>query len=305
MRRRAWIWTSVLALAAVGCGGENAATPAAAVPVRVTSPTPSPADSGASNASKNILSVLTVEHEVDVRAQREGIVQQVNVEEGQKVTTGEILGRLDDRSLQMELQKAQSDLVVAQNNLKYKQAENQAKEANLRRQELLRQAGLSSEADLEEAQFEAKATAFDAESCKALVKSSEAQIQSLKFDVEQTQFRAPFSGITVRRYVRQGQNVAKDDPSFRISQLEPLQVHVQVPEGLGGRPTIGASTQIFAVADPAHSYSARIVRVSPMVDAASDSYDVTMQLTGSGLSALSPGMAVRVAWPPGSAAPKP
>jgi len=302
MRRRAWIWTSVLALAAVGCGGENAATPAAAVPVRVTSPTPSPADS---DASKNILSVLTVEREVDVRAQREGIVQQVNVEEGQKVTAGEILGRLDDRSLQMELQKAQSDLVVAQNNLKYKQAENQAKEANLRRQELLRQAGLSSEADLEEAQFEEKATAFDAESCKALVKSSEAQIQSLKFDVEQTQFRAPFSGITVRRYVRQGQNVAKDDPSFRISQLEPLQVHVQVPEGLGGSPTIGTSTQIFAVVDPAHSYSVRIVRVSPMVDAASDSYDVTMQLSGSGLSALSPGMAVRVAWPPGASAPKP
>ena len=249
MRRRTWILVGVLALGTAGCGGENAATPSAAAPARVTSPSPSPADSGAPNLGK-ILSVLTVEHEVDVRAQREGIVQQVNVEEGQKVKAGEILGRLDDRSLQMELQKAQADLQVAQNNLKYKQAEHQAKEANLRRQELLRQAGLSSEADLEEAQFEEKATAFDAESCKALVKSSEAQIQSLKFDVEQTQFRAPFSGIAVRRYVRQGQNVAKDDPSFRISQLEPLEVHVQVPEASGGRPKIGNSTQIFSVVDP-------------------------------------------------------
>ena len=304
MRRRTWILVGVLALGTAGCGGENAATPSAAAPLRVTSPTSSPADSGAPNPGK-ILSVLTVEHEVDVRAQREGIVQQVNVEEGQKVKAGEILGRLDDRSLQMELQKAQADLQVAQNNLKYKQAEHQAKEANLRRQELLRQAGLSSEADLEEAQFEEKATAFDAESCKALVMSSEAQIQSLKFDVEQTQFRAPFSGIAVRRYVRQGQNVAKDDPSFRISQIEPLEVHVQVPEASGGRPKIGNSTQIFSVVDPDHSYTARIVKVSPMVDPASDSYDVTMQLTGSGLSALSPGMAVRVAWPPGAASPKP
>lgn len=303
MTRRAWVLAGVLALGTAGCG-DNAATPSAAAPTRVTSPAPSPADSGAPNSGR-ILSVLTVEHEVDVRAQREGIVQQVNVEEGQKVKAGEILGRLDDRSLQMELQKAQADLQVAQNNLKYKQAEHQAKEANLRRQELLRQSGLSSEADLEEAQFEEKATAFDAESCKALVMSSEAQIQSLKFDVEQTQFRAPFSGIAVRRYVRQGQNVAKDDPSFRISQLEPLEVHVQVPEASGGRPKIGNSTQIFSVADPDHSYSARIVKVSPMVDPASDSYDVTMQLTGFGLSALSPGMAVRVAWPPGAASAKP
>jgi membrane fusion protein (multidrug efflux system) len=252
----------------------------------------------------NILSVLTVEHEVDVRAQREGIVLQVNVEEGQKVKAGEILGRVDDRTLQMEMQKAQADLLVAQNNLKYKEAENQAKEANLKRQELLRDAGLSSQADLEEAQFEAKATAFDAESCKAIINSSEAEIQSLKFELEQTQFRAPFAGIVVRRYVRQGQYLAKDDPGFRVSQLDPLQVHVQVPEGAAGRPALGISTQVFAIADPSRPFSARIVKVSPTVDPASDSYDVTMQLTGPGVSALSPGMAVRVVWPPSSASPK-
>jgi RND family efflux transporter MFP subunit len=292
---------SVLVLAAAGCGGENAATPAAAS-VRETSPTPSPADS---NASKNILSVLTVEHEVDVRAQREGLVQQINVEEGQKVTTGEVLARLDDRSLAMELEKARADLLVAQNNVKSKEAEKQAKEANLRRQKLMRDAGLSSEADLEEAQFEATAVGYEVDSWKALVNSSQAQIQSLKIDVEQTQFRAPFPGVVLRRYLRQGQNVAKDDPGFRVSQLEPLQVHVQVPEATGGKPRIGIGTQIFAVVEPEHSYSARIIKVSPTVDPASDSYDVTMQLSGPGLSALSPGMAVRVAWPPGAAAPKP
>ena len=48
--------------------------------------------------------------------------------------------------------------------------------------------------------------------------------------------------------------------------------------------------------------SARIVKVSPTVDAASDSYDVLAQLTGPGLSDLRPGMAVRVVWP-GTAQP--
>jgi multidrug efflux pump subunit AcrA (membrane-fusion protein) len=42
---------------------------------------------------------------------------------------------------------------------------------------------------------------------------------------------------------------------------------------------------------------ARIVKVSPTIDAASDSYDVLAQLAGPGLSDLRPGMAVRVAWP--------
>jgi multidrug efflux pump subunit AcrA (membrane-fusion protein) len=40
-----------------------------------------------------------------------------------------------------------------------------------------------------------------------------------------------------------------------------------------------------------------VVKVSPTVDPSSDSYDVVAQLTGSGLSDLRPGMAVRVGWP--------
>jgi multidrug efflux pump subunit AcrA (membrane-fusion protein) len=42
---------------------------------------------------------------------------------------------------------------------------------------------------------------------------------------------------------------------------------------------------------------ARIVKVSPTVDPASDSYNVTAQLNSGGPSGLRPGMAVRVVWP--------
>jgi membrane fusion protein, multidrug efflux system len=303
MRRRGLIWAGAIALTAMGCGGDHASSPVSAANASHPAPAaPASADARAFTATDGILSVLTVEHEVDVRAQHDGIVQQLSVEEGQHVKPGEILGRLDDRALQLELQKAQSDLIVAQDNLKYKEAEHEAKEANLKRQELLRQAGLSSEADLEEAQFESKATAYDAESYRALVKSSEAQIQSLQIQVEQSQFRAPFAGVVVRRYVRQGQSVQKDDLGFRVSQVNPLQVHFQVPENSGGRPDVGTSVQLAPVADPNHSYAARIMKVSPMVDPASDSYDVMAQLNGPGLAALSPGMAVRVNWPPSAGA---
>ena len=306
MRRRDSIWSVVILLAAFGCGGDHASSPTSAANAPRSSPAAaSAADSGSAPASESILSVLTVEHEVEVRAQREGIVQQVNVEEGRRVRAGEILGQLDDRSLQLELQKAHSDLIIAQDDVKYKEAEHEAKEASLKRQQLLREAGLSSQADLEQAEFEAKATGYDAESYRALVKSSEAQIQSLQIQVEQTQFRAPFAGVVVRRYVRQGQTVQKDDPGFRVSQVDPLQVHFQVSESSGGKPDSGASVQVALVADPSHTYAAHIIKVSPMVDPASDSYDVTAQLSGPGISALSPGMAVRVNWPANPSASKP
>jgi membrane fusion protein (multidrug efflux system) len=298
---------AVAIFAAVGisaCGDQGASNASPAAPANATAPAGRAAEPSAAVEPSDALSVLTVEHEVDVRAQREGTVLQVVAEEGRHVRAGDVLGKLDDRQLQIELEKARADLLVAQNNEKYKEAENQAKEANLKRQQLMRAAGLNSDADLEQAQFEAKATAYDADSYHALVKSNQAQIHSLQIELEQTEFRAPFSGVVVRRYVREGQLVAKDDPGFRVSQLAPLEVHFQVPESAAGRPAMGATVKLAVTADPSHSYSARIVKVSPTIDPSSDSYDVTAQLSGENLSELSPGMTVRVSMAAKSAATK-
>jgi len=298
MRRCIWTATACVFLASMGCSSPPATSPTPAA----ASPTTAPANSGATepnlaSAPQEVLSVLSVEHEVDVRAQREGMVSQLIVEEGRQVKAGEILGRLDDRAMQSELEKAKADLLVAQDNVKYKEAENKAKEANLKRQQLLRSSGLSSDADLEQAEFEAKATVYEIESWNALVKSNQAQIQSLNIELEQTQFRAPFSGVVARRYVRVGQTVSKDDPCFRVSQLGPLQVNFQVPESAGERPSVGASVRLSVVANSGRTISARIIKVGPTVDPASDSFDVTAQLDGN-VAGLSPGMAVRVTWTP-------
>ena len=298
MKRGFWILTSGLLLAAVGCSSPSASTPPPPNNNRASAPASSGAtDPSAADRAQDVLSVLSVEHEVDVRAQREGTVAQLSAEEGRKVQAGEILGRLDDRAVQAEMEKARADLLVAQNNVKYKQAENQAKEANLKRQQLMRAAGLSSQADLEQAEFEAKATAYEIDSWNALVKSNQAEIQSLQIELEQTQFRAPFPGVVARRYVRVGQLMAKDDPGFRVSQLGPLQVNFEVPENSGEKPKVGAAVRLSVVADANRSLTARIIKVGPTVDPASDSFDVTAQLDGN-VSGLSPGMAVRVSWPP-------
>jgi multidrug efflux pump subunit AcrA (membrane-fusion protein) len=112
----------------------------------------------------------------------------------------------------------------------------------------------------------------------------------------------------VRRYVREGQAISKGDKTFRVSQLAPLQVQFQVPESSRRRPTSGAPVELSLVEDSARMLNARIVKVSPTIDAASDSYDVLAQLAGPNISDLRPGMAVKVIWPgissPGNS-PKP
>jgi RND family efflux transporter MFP subunit len=287
---------SVTGICCNGCDNSTVASnPNAVQPPAASAPPPTAPT--ANSKSLDMLSVLTVEHQVDVTTQHEGVVTGVSKDEGSAVKANEILGQLDDRALQMELVKARDELQVEDNNRKYKEAELKAKTASYHRQQQLRALGLSSDADLEAAEFEMKAAEFDLHGYEALVESGHAEINKLNLEQDQTRIRAPFAGVIVRRYIRQGQAISKGDKCFRVSQLAPLQVQFQVPESSSRQPTAGAPVELSLVGDSNRTLSARVVKVSPTIDAASDSYDVVAQLSGAGLSDLRPGMAVRVSWP--------
>jgi len=307
MKKIAPMVAIALALATVECGNPAAASNPS-VATAPAAPSASQVDTSAVRAgtsqSLEIMSVLSVEKAVDVTAQRDGIVLLTESDEGSFVRAGQELARLDDSTIEAELQKAQSDLLVSENNVKYKQAEQQAKNAQLRRQQMLRASGLSSEADLEQAQFEATGAGYELDSWQQEVKSSQAQINELQIEITKTHIAAPFSGVVVRRYVRQGQQVAKSDKCFRVSQLGPLEVEFQVPETTGQRPVSGAAFTLQLADGATQAYAARVIRVSPTVDPASDSYDVVGRLAGSNLTELRPGMSVRVAWPAATRASK-
>jgi RND family efflux transporter MFP subunit len=241
--------------------------------------------------------VLSVEHQVDVSAQRDGVLVSIATDEGKVVKAGDILGQIDDRNVQMEIIKAHDDLQVSQNNVKYKEAELRAKSASYKRQQQLRALGISSDADLEAAEFGAKAAEYDLHGWEALVESSQAEIHRFEIELDQTRIHAPFAGVVVRRYVREGQTVSKSEKCFRVSQLSPLLVQFPVPESSTRHLERGAVVELSLVGDSKRAVSARVTKISPTVDPASDSYDVTAQLTGPGISDLRPGMAVRVLWP--------
>lgn len=312
-RNSVWLIAAASALIACGCGGgpgNSAANDAAAA---ATDPPAAPSTAAPSAAhpdsrvpaSNDILSVLSVEHQVDVAAERDGVVLSVAKDEGSSVRAGAVLAQLDDRDLQMELIKARDDLRVSENNVQYKEAELKAKGAALHRQQELRKYGLSSEAELEQAEFEAKGAEYDLHGWEALVQSGQAAVRQIELELDQMRVHAPFSGVIVSRYVRQGDTLKKGDRCFRVSQLGPLEVRFQIPESSTQQPRRGALVSLALVAEPSSELSAHIVKISPTVDPASDSYDVVAQVTSSRRSGLLPGMAVRVHWPAAPAKSQP
>jgi len=296
---------AVAVLLATGCGKEQAskleatdrpaATSALGQPA-VEKPTVTSRGSTTNPGTLEILSVLSVEQELDVLAQHEGVVSEIACDEGSQVGKGAVLAHLDDREIQTKLQRARADLLVAENNVKYNEAELKAKEAAYRRAQEMRSLGLGSQAELEEAEFKAQGAKYDLESLKAIVQRTHADIHMLELELEQTRITAPFAGVVARRYIRAGQQLTRNDKCFRLSQLSPLRVQFLVPE-TAGRPVVGRTVRIESMIGNRRVYKAQIQRVSPVVDAASGSYEVTAVLVGTDLGALRPGMSVQVLWP--------
>lgn len=273
----------------------------AVAPAAQSHPAPATPNAGAvasaAPPAAEILSVLTVEHELDVLAQRDGIVASLAADEGSPVQQGAMLAQLDDRSLRAQLAHDQDDLVVANDNVKYNESELRAKQANYRRYQELHQYGLGSVADLEKAKFEADGAQYDLDSWKAIVKRTQSQIRISELALEQTQIRAPFAGVVARRYIRQGQEVAKGDRCFRVTQLRPLEVRFPVAETFPHSPRLGDRVEVTLASDSQRRFQARIVKVGPVVDPASGSWDVLARLEGRIPDDLRPGMTVKVLWP--------
>jgi RND family efflux transporter MFP subunit len=133
---------------------------------------------------------------------------------------------------------------------------------------------------------------LELEKTRVASQTAQAKVVQVKAELDRSTVRAPITGIVTHRFTRLGTNVVKNDKLFEISQMAPLEVKFQVPQtekiGLGRGSIVGLSLvendQIIA--------RARIRRVDPVAEAASNTLGFLGDLvSGPGLM---PGMAVNV-----------
>ena len=203
---------------------------------------------------------LYVEHDAPVLARTAGIIESVHVELGTPVREGQLLATLEQVDQEIALARAREASLVA----------NRA----LTRIRALAESGYSAPADSELARSEAT--------------QAELTLRQAQRDFDLTQVRAPFSGSVTSRPARPRRLVNPGDSLFRVTALAPLLASVRLPESAGSVAR-GASVQVRT---PAGNLTGRVVHVSPVVDAASGTREVIVQIPSR--AALLPGTTVTV-----------
>ncbi|MGH8460333.1 MAG: efflux RND transporter periplasmic adaptor subunit [Stenotrophobium sp.] len=232
----------------------------AAIPVEAVKAALGPID-----AAYRGTATLEAENEATVVARAGGIIEKIYVEEGQKVQAGEVLAQLDAQRLKLQVDQAQANLENLSNTYK-------------RNAEVF-QRNLVSRENYEHSKFDLQGAqaAYD----QALLSLREAAI------------KAPISGIVTARYIKPGNMIQLNAQAFHITQMDPLQAVIYVPERDIAKLSPKQAVKMTIDAWPGQSFGGSIERINPVVDAATGTVKVTVEMAA-GQPRLRPGMFGRV-----------
>ena len=278
-----------MALALAACDTSNQ-------PATVVAAPPSTAEnvqrSGQSTAEGSFLATgpIVVENQIDVVALRAGVITSTMVEVGRAVKKGEVLATLDDRQLAAERDAAESKVHSSEANLKDWEAETQVVDADLRRAQAMRDAGINTVEELDHARYKVIGSQYEIEKAKQDLSTAQHNLRSLELEMEKTRITAPFDGIVARRYTRTGQSVAVGDRLFWVTAVTPLLVKFTLPERFIAALKNGQTVTVTSAdASPAVEHAAKVIDVSPVVDPSSGTIEVEAQIEGPAPD-LRPGM---------------
>ena len=293
--RKVWMVVGLgAAFLAMGCGDEkapaggvtNAASPASAP----ASPQPAvPKASEPADAGLSVSGPIIVEHQVELTAQRDGLIQKIYADAPARVKAGALLAELDGRQIQANLSAARAKTRSVEADLKNWEAEAEVLKADYGRQKNLFALGLTSQEQLEHAKYKAESDQWDILRVKETLNTAKEEEHSLEIELEKTKLTAPFNGLIARRYVREGQNVTKGERLFWVTAEAPLLMRFTLPEKFFGKIRNGQLVEVSSADATAEKHPARVKQVSPVVDPSSGTFEVLVELTGD-RGSLRPGM---------------
>ena len=194
----------------------------------------------------------------NISPQTAGRIRKLNVEVGDFVSKGQVLAEID----RMQLEQAE---------LKLKNDERELE----RCRQLLNEGGLSqSDFDSMELAFKVSKTSYD----------------NL---VENTILRSPVSGVITARNYDVGDMYSMSSPVYTVQQISPVKLLVAVSETDYTRISKGDKCVITADALPGESFRGSVVRIYPVMDPSSHTFNVEVQVPNAN-ARLRPGMYARV-----------
>jgi putative peptide zinc metalloprotease protein len=249
-------------------------------------------------------------HNADVRAEVEGIIEEILHDEGDQVAAGELIARLSDRDLRAELEKVTDEIAEKQAKLKLLKAGARAEEIELanvtvakdeerlkfaqsllQMEQTLYEQKLSSKKDLQLAADQAALRTGELQESKGnlklllagsreeVIEATEAEISRLQTQrkylqdqIQRLQVTSPIAGVVTTHRLKEirGASVKKGDLIAEVHEFRTVTAEISVPEKDIADVKIGLPVTLKARAHINTNFYGKVVSIAPVASKAAE-----------------------------------
>jgi len=188
---------------------------------------------------------IMANEEVQLQPEISGRVTDIFFTEGEFVSQGKLLVKLNDADLRAQLKKAEVALELAEQD-------------ESRKRQLLDIKAVSTE------EYDQSAT---------MLKSAQAEIELIKAQIDKTEIRAPFSGVIGLRMISKGAFVNAGQNIAELQQVQPMKLDFAVPERHSSKINLQSRVS-FTVEGMRDTFQAKVYAIDPAIDLSNRSFRV-------------------------------
>jgi membrane fusion protein (multidrug efflux system) len=186
-------------------------------------------------ATGNILAA----EDVELRSEVSGKVVEIRFREGSQLQKGDLLVKINDRDLQAQFRKAQSNKALL--------------EDRVSRQRKLREINAVSQEEVDQAVNQLTAVTAD--------------IDLLLAQIQKTEVRAPFDGVVGLRLISEGSYITPNSVIARFVDIRSVKVDFSIPEKYTTQVSVGTQVR-FTLEAVDRAFTGEVYAVEPRIDPA-------------------------------------
>jgi HlyD family secretion protein len=293
--RRRWpLWTTLVVLAAAAAVAYPSArayvAERRAPEVDVTRATQIVASPGGSMARPVLVATgyVVARHSSEVGVKTGGRIAMLGFEEGTRVRKRAIIAQIEHADIDAQLEAARRAVAEADAALAQAIATRDEDARNVERQRALAKDGITTTATLTGAEATGAVSAARVTSAAAAIESARARVRVAEEALENTNVRAPFDGVVIKKRVEVGETVspfgvagqaARDGGAIAtIADLSELEVQTEVSENSVAKLQSAMPAEVKLQAYQDRVYTGRLRQIFPSADRAKAIVEVRVSI---------------------------
>ena len=272
-RGRWWLWAVLLALVGSGAfvawkGGWIA--PSLTLEIVPIVKLPAGGSSGLAATG-----YVVAQRQALIASKGTGRLEYLGVKVGDRVKAGQVIARLEHADIEALLNQTVAKLNVARARLGETKPELQEATLHFERVKILFEKSFVTQSEHDIAAARNQRAAAAVQSAEAAIAAAAAERQAAQVQLENTNIRAPFDGIVIKKLAEVGEVVSPMTATVRsggsvVTIVDPASVVVdaEVSEAMIHRVQGGQSAEIQLDSVPGHRYQGEVLQVMPTADRA-------------------------------------